>query len=50
MTSSHVDAAGINQIDLERRGLSVRPQDPKQSTQFTYARFWIPYLMNFKVS
>jgi hypothetical protein len=40
--------AGINQIDLERRGLSPRAHDPKQSTQFTYARFWIPYLQNYK--
>ena len=38
----------ISQVDLEKRGVWKRKQDPKQSTQFTYSRFYIPYLQNYK--
>jgi hypothetical protein len=38
----------INELDLKKRGVYTREHDPKQSTQFTYARFYLPYLQNYK--
>ena len=38
----------INEIDLKKRGIYQREMDPKQSTQFTYARFYMPHLRNYK--
>lgn len=32
----------------QRRGIYWRQQDPKQSTEFTYCRFLVPYLNNYK--
>jgi len=43
-----LDIQRISQLDLEKRGVWKRAQDPKQSTQFTYSRFYLPYLMNYK--
>lgn len=43
-----IDVRKICQLDLEERGVWQREHDPKQSTQFTYARFYIPYLANYK--
>ena len=34
--------------DLEERGLFTRNYDPKQSTEFTYTRFLVPYLNNYE--
>ena len=36
--------------DLRQAGLYYRPQDPLASTQFTYSRFLVPVLCNFKGS
>ncbi len=33
---------------LENQGLYRRTRDPKQSTAFSFTRFLVPYLMNFK--
>ena len=33
--------------ELRSRGIYTRPQDPKQSTEFTYCRFFVPYLNNY---
>jgi hypothetical protein len=33
---------------LRAQGVYRREQDPKQSTEFTYCRFFVPYLNNYK--
>ena len=33
---------------MQARGVYTRTQDPKQSTEFTYCRFFVPYLNNDK--
>eukprot|EP00242_Pyramimonas_sp_CCMP2087_P012612 CAMPEP_0198197304 /NCGR_PEP_ID=MMETSP1445-20131203/910_1 /TAXON_ID=36898 /ORGANISM="Pyramimonas sp., Strain CCMP2087" /LENGTH=324 /DNA_ID=CAMNT_0043866557 /DNA_START=66 /DNA_END=1040 /DNA_ORIENTATION=- len=47
-SSVPLDVQRISQVDLEKRGVWKRKQDPKQSTQFTYSRFYIPYVQNYK--
>ena len=38
----------LKRRDLESQGVYKRAQDPKQSTEFTYCRFFVPYLNNYK--
>ena len=33
---------------LKKQGLYWREKDPKQSTEFSFTRFLVPYLMNYK--
>jgi hypothetical protein len=33
---------------MRKQGIYTRKQDPKQSTEFTYCRFFIPFLNNYK--
>ena len=38
----------LKRHDLRAQGVYRRDQDPKQSTEFTYCRFFVPYLNNYK--
>ena len=38
----------LKREELREQGLYRREQDPKQSTEFTYCRFFVPYLNNYK--
>ena len=38
----------IIQSELRDRGLYTRPVDPLASTEFTYTRFFVPYLMGYR--
>ena len=37
-----------SQEEMRKQGIYTRTQDPKQSTEFTYCRFFVPYLNNYK--
>ena len=43
-----VDVQPIKLQDLVARGVYSRPIDPLASTEFTYSRFFTPYLAGFK--
>lgn len=43
-----LDIIPLKRRDLEARGIYKRAFDPKQSTEFTYLRFFVPYLNNYK--
>ena len=47
-TRAPVVAAPIKQSELRERGLYERKEDPLASTEFTYTRFFVPYLMNYQ--
>lgn len=42
-----VSVEPIKQDELRQRGLYERPVDPLASTEFTYTRFFVPYLADF---
>lgn len=46
--SSNVDIVPLVQKDLRSIGLYTRPVDPLSSTEFTFTRFLIPAIMNYK--
>ena len=46
--SRPVDAIPIMQHVLRARGLYVRPVDPLAATEFTYTRFFVPYLEGYR--
>ena len=43
-----LDICPLKRHDLQERGIYTRSQDPKQSTEFTYLRFLVPYLNNYQ--
>lgn len=47
-TSVPVSIVPIKQHKLRERGLYARQADPLASTEFTYTRFFVPYLMNYQ--
>ena len=38
----------LHYFSTQHRGIYRRDQDPKQTTEFTYCRFFVPYLSNYK--
>ena len=46
--SAHVHVIPLKRDELRSQGVYTRPPDPKQSTEFTYCRFFVPYLNNYK--
>jgi hypothetical protein len=47
-TDIALDIIPLVQDDLREQGLYRRPPDPLASTEFTYTRFLVPYLMDFQ--
>ncbi len=47
-SSAPLDIVVLNLKNLEREIGFKRPQDPLQSTEFTYTRFLVPYLCGYK--
>ena len=47
-SSVPVHVTPLKRADLRAQGVYRREQDPKQSTEFTYCRFFVPYLNNYK--
>ncbi len=47
-TSMDLKVLALKQYELRSKGLFNRPVDPLASTEFTYTRFLIPALMNYK--
>ena len=45
--NKYVNVTGIYLSHLIKDGIYKRPHDPKQSTEFTYTRFLVPYLSNY---
>ena len=43
-----VDVQPLKREELRARGLYRRAQDPKQSTEFTYCRFFVPHLADYQ--
>ena len=43
-----VNVLPLNRSELRDQGVYTREQDPKQSTEFTYCRFFVPYLNDYK--
>ena len=43
-----VDVQPLKREELRARGLYRRAQDPKQSTEFTYCRFFVPHLAGYR--
>ena len=43
-----LDVAPLKLKDFQERGIYTRSHDPKQSTEFTYLRFFLPYLNNYE--
>jgi len=46
--NQNVKIVSLIKSDLEKQGLFYREYDPKQSTEFTYTRFLVPYLNNYE--
>lgn len=46
--SNNIDIVPLVQKDLRSVGLYTRPIDPLSSTEFTFTRFLIPAIMNYK--
>lgn len=49
--NKHADGIDVKPLklhELKDRGLVTRPDDAKASTQFTFTRFLVPYLNNYK--
>lgn len=42
-----VEVIPLKRAELQKRGVYWREQDPKQSTEFTYLRFLVPYLAGY---
>lgn len=47
-SSVPVHVTPLKRDELRSQGVYTRSQDPKQSTEFTYCRFYVPYLNNYK--
>ena len=47
-SSVPVHVIPLKRQDLQDQGVYTREQDPKQTTEFTYCRFFVPYLNNYK--
>ena len=47
-SSVPVHVIPLKRDELRAQGVYTRSQDPKQSTEFTYCRFFVPYLNNYK--
>mmetsp|Transcript_17394 Transcript_17394/g.55871 ORF Transcript_17394/g.55871 Transcript_17394/m.55871 type:complete len:274 (-) Transcript_17394:63-884(-) len=47
-SSVPLDCFKLSQAELRHRGIFWKPRDPKQSTEFTYLRFLVPYLSNYQ--
>ena len=47
-TSVPVQVTPIKQEELRHRGLYTREADPLASTEFTYTRFFVPYLAGYE--
>lgn len=47
-SSVPVKVIPLKRDELRAQGLYTRSQDPKQSTEFTYSRFFVPYLNGYK--
>lgn len=47
-TSIPLDIWPIKQTDMRERNLYWREHDPLSSTEFTFTRFLVPYLMDYK--
>lgn len=47
-TSRPLNVAALRQDELRRRGLYRREADPLASTEFTYTRFLVPALMDYR--
>ena len=43
-----VEIIPLKRKEMQWRGIYRRKQDPKQTTEFTYCRFFVPYLQNYK--
>lgn len=43
-----VQIHSLNRDELCRQGIFTRPHEPGQSTEFTYTRFLVPFLNNYK--
>jgi len=46
-STTPVEVVPIKQAELRSRGLYGRPVDPLASTEFTYTRFFVPYLAGY---
>jgi len=46
-SSVPVEVIPLKREELQKRGVYWREQDPKQSTEFTYLRFLVPYLAGY---
>lgn len=46
-SSIPVEVIPLKRREFVKRGIYTRSQDPKQSTEFTYLRFLVPYLNNY---
>jgi lipopolysaccharide biosynthesis glycosyltransferase len=46
--SSNIEVIPIKQHQLRTRSIYNRPVDPLSSTEFTFTRFLVPYLQNYK--
>ena len=47
-SSSPISVTPIVLDQLSKQGLYWRNRDPKQSTDFSFSRFLVPFLMNYK--
>ena len=47
-TSIPLDIIALRQEELRRLGCYTRALDPLASTEFTYTRFLVPYLMDYE--
>lgn len=43
-----IEVIPLKRAQYQAQGIYTRTQDPKQSTEFTYCRFFVPYLNNYK--
>mmetsp|Transcript_26003 Transcript_26003/g.41771 ORF Transcript_26003/g.41771 Transcript_26003/m.41771 type:complete len:293 (+) Transcript_26003:100-978(+) len=47
-SSVPIQVIPLKRKELRKQGVYKRAQDPKQSTEFTYCRFFVPFLNNYK--
>lgn len=47
-SSVPIEVIPLRRQDLRSQNIYTRDQDPKQSTEFTYCRFFVPYINNYK--
>jgi lipopolysaccharide biosynthesis glycosyltransferase len=47
-SSVPIQVIPLKREEMRKQGIYTRTQDPKQSTEFTYCRFFVPYLQNYK--